>query len=65
MEIGEMIREGIASGEFREDIDPFIAVWIGGLISWIPTWYSSSGQRSAQEVIEYLVQAALRLAGAE
>lgn len=64
-QIGEMIREGVASGEFREDIDPFIAVWIGGLISWIPTWYSSSGQRSAEEVIEYLVQAALRLAGAE
>jgi AcrR family transcriptional regulator len=64
-QIGEMIREGVASGEFREDIDPFVAVWIGGLISWIPTWYSSNGQRSAEEVVEYLVQAALRLAGAE
>ncbi|WP_447756134.1 TetR/AcrR family transcriptional regulator [Sphingopyxis fribergensis] len=64
-QIGEMIRQGVASGEFRADVDPFVAVWIGGLISWIPTWYSSSGQRSAEEVIEYLVQAALRLAGAE
>lgn len=60
-----MIREGVASGEFRADIDPFIAVWIGGLISWIPTWYSPTGKRTADEVIEYLVEAALRLAGAE
>ena len=42
-----------------------MAVWIGGLISWIPTWYSPKGQRSAEDVVEYLVQAALRLAGAE
>ena len=34
-QIGTMIREGVASGEFRADIAPFIAVWIGGLISWI------------------------------
>ncbi len=64
-QIGELIRQGVCSGQFREDVDPFVAVWIGGLISWIPTWYSPSGQRSADEVVEYLVQAALRLAGAE
>lgn len=64
-QIGELIRKGVASGEFREDVDPFVAVWIGGLISWIPTWYSGKGKRSAQEVVDYLVQAALRLAGAE
>lgn len=64
-QIGELIREGIRAGEFREDVDPFVAVWIGGLISWIPTWYSAKGQRSADDVVEYLVQAALRLAGAE
>ena len=63
-QIGELIREGIRKGEFREDVDPFVAVWIGGLISWIPTWYSTKGQRPAEEVIEHLVQAALRLAGA-
>lgn len=64
-QIGELIREGVRSRQFREDVDPFVAVWIGGLISWIPTWYSPTGQRSADEVVEYLVQAALRLAGAE
>lgn len=64
-QIGELIREGIRAGEFREDVDPFVAVWIGGLISWIPTWYSPKGKRSADDVVEYLVQAALRLAGAE
>lgn len=64
-QIGELIREGVRAGEFREDVDPFVAVWIGGLISWIPTWYSAKGQRSADDVIDYLVQAALRLAGAE
>lgn len=64
-QVGELIRQGVANGEFREDIDPFVAVWIGGLISWIPTWYSVDGKRSADEVIQYLVQATLRLAGAE
>lgn len=64
-QIAELIRWGVASGEFAEDVDPFVAVWIGGLISWIPTWYSRGGQRTEAEVIEYLVQAALRLAGAK
>lgn len=63
-QIAELIRDGVASGEFGEDVDPFVAVWIGGLISWIPTWYSRGGQRTEEEVIKYLVQAALRLAGA-
>nr|WP_255704564.1 TetR/AcrR family transcriptional regulator [Erythrobacter sp. SN021] len=64
-QIAELIREGIEAGEFREDTDSFVAVWIGGLISWIPTWYSPGGQRSADDVIDQLVTAALRLAGAE
>ncbi|GMM92175.1 TetR/AcrR family transcriptional regulator [Qipengyuania sp. MTN3-11] len=64
-QIAELIREGVEAGEFREDTDSFVAVWIGGLISWIPTWYSRGGQRSADEVIDQLVAAALRLAGAE
>ncbi|MBY8335462.1 TetR/AcrR family transcriptional regulator [Alteriqipengyuania sp. NZ-12B] len=64
-QIAELIREGVEAGEFREDTDSFVAVWIGGLISWIPTWYSPGGQRSSGEVIDQLVTAALRLAGAE
>ena len=63
-QIGELIREGAESGEFGHDVDPLVAVWIGGLISWIPTWYSRHGKRSADETIDYLVKAALRLAGA-
>ncbi|GAB5349634.1 hypothetical protein TMRO357_01820 [Alteriqipengyuania sp. 357] len=64
-QIAELIDEGVEAGEFREDTDSFVAVWIGGLISWIPTWYSPDGQRSPEEVIDQLVTAALRLAGAE
>lgn len=64
-QIAELIREGVEAGEFREDTDSFVAVWIGGLISWIPTWYSRGGQKSEAEVIDQLVAAALRLAGAE
>ena len=63
-QIGNLIRDGVNAGEFEADVDPFVSVWIGGLISWIPTWYSRKGQRSAEEVIEHLVQASLRLAGA-
>lgn len=64
-QIAELIRKGVEAGEFREDTDSFVAVWIGGLISWIPTWYSRGGQRTADEVIDQLVAAAMRLAGAE
>ncbi|NIJ61188.1 TetR/AcrR family transcriptional regulator [Qipengyuania flava] len=64
-QIAELIREGVEAGEFREDTDSFVAVWIGGLISWIPTWYSPQGQKSAEDVIDQLVDAAMRLAGAE
>ena len=64
-QIAELIREGVEAGEFREDTDSFVAVWICGLISWIPTWYSPQGQKSAADVIDQLVDAAKRLAGAE
>lgn len=64
-QIAELIRKGVDAGEFRRDTDSFVAVWIGGLISWIPTWYSPNGQRSAEDVVNQLVAAAMRLAGAE
>lgn len=64
-QIAELIRKGVEAGEFRRDTDSFVAVWIGGLISWIATWYSPGGQRSAEEVVDQLVAAALRLAGAD
>ena len=38
--------------------------WIGGLISWIPNWYVPGGSRSADEVVEHIVDASMRLVGA-
>lgn len=37
------------------------SVWIGGLLSWIPTWYLPGGRRGEGEVVEELVTAVLRL----
>lgn len=40
------------------------SVWIGGLISWIPVWYTPGGRRREPEVVAELVSAVMRLVGA-
>lgn len=62
--IAMLLQHGTAQGEFTTDADSLVSVWIGGLISWIPVWYSRGGRRSDADVVDQLIDACLRLVGA-
>jgi hypothetical protein len=45
--------------------DPAVsAVWIGGLLSWIPVWYNPQGRLDPDQVAAEFVQAIDRIVGA-
>lgn len=62
--IAQLLRAGNRAGDFATDADSLVSVWVGGLISWIPVWFSPGGRRSEENVIDQLVDACLRMAGA-
>jgi TetR/AcrR family transcriptional regulator, cholesterol catabolism regulator len=55
-----IIREGAASGEFRSDVEPQVAVLgILGMFNWMHRWYRPDGPRSIVEIGEELVRMSL------
>ena len=47
----EIIQEGVASGEFRPDLDPKIVSFaMLGMCGWMHRWYAKDGQFSAEEI---------------
>lgn len=62
--IAKLIDDGVAAGEFDAGSHIMDAIWIGGLISWLPNWYSAGGKISRSEVLVGLVEAGIRLIGA-
>ena len=63
--IADEVEAGVRKRQFKVDDPGLAAVWIGGLISWIPNWYVPGGSRSAYEVVEPIVDASMRLVGAK
>ena len=59
--IGRLLQEGIRSGEFQVDEASVAATTIGGILSWLPTWYLPDGRLSSSEVITYTVRLILRM----
>jgi AcrR family transcriptional regulator len=55
-ELGELLREGQASGEFEIDDISLASLTIGGMLSWVSLWYSPEGKRSASEIIAHLIR---------
>ena len=54
-----IVRDGVASGEFRE-LDPATAALaVLGIASWTSWWYSPDGRKSPEELGEILVDVAL------
>lgn len=46
----DIIREGIAAGEFKP-VDPHVAaLLVLGACNWLPQWYSPSGKMSTEEI---------------
>jgi len=56
----EVIREGQAAGELRQDVDPQVTVLaVLGMFNWMHRWYRPDGRRSLIEIGEDLVQLSL------
>lgn len=56
----ETIRQGIASGEFRADLDPEIAaLGIIGSCDWVYQWYRPNGRAGADEIAATFAKMAL------
>ena len=48
-----LIEEGIASGEFRTDLDPrLVMLGIIGMLNWTHRWYTPDGKRTLGEIGE-------------
>ena len=62
--IANVVEDGEHRGQFKVADPGLAAVWIGGLLSWIPKWYVPGGSRSADEVVDHVVNASMRLVGA-
>ena len=53
----QVIRDGAASGEFRNDVDPQVAVLaILGMFNWMHRWYRPGGRRSLIDIGEEIVR---------
>jgi AcrR family transcriptional regulator len=59
--IGLLLQEGVQSGDFQVDEVSVAATTIGGILSWLPTWYLPDGRLSSSEVITYTVKLILRM----
>lgn len=56
----DIIREGIAAGEFKA-VDPHVAaLLILGACNWLPQWYSPSGKMSTDEITGLFTEVLLR-----
>lgn len=55
-ELGALLAEGQASGEFEIDDISLASITIGGMLSWVSLWYSPEGKRSASEIIAHLIR---------
>lgn len=52
LRLTELLEKGRASGEFELQHAQRSALWIGGLLTWIASWYHEGGKWSADEIIE-------------
>ena len=61
VEVAAILARGVREGDMRVANPSMTAVWIGGLLSWIPVWYSPVGRRKPDEIVSEFVAAVERL----
>jgi AcrR family transcriptional regulator len=62
--LSQLLREGVASGDFQlADVD-LTALAIGGMISWAYTWHRPSGRLALAELCERMADLTLQMVGA-
>lgn len=56
LRLAELLKQGTASGDFDVDDPLLTAVSIGGLVTWVASWYRPLGQWSQTEVIVHMIR---------
>ncbi|WP_416898724.1 MAG: TetR/AcrR family transcriptional regulator [Minwuia sp.] len=59
-----LVREGVEAGDFKVPDINIATLAIGGMVSWMFTWYRSGGRLSDEQLCDYMVQLALSMLGA-
>jgi AcrR family transcriptional regulator len=62
-EVSAMVARGVSEGDMRVADPSMVAVWIGGLLSWIPVWHNPVGRQQPDQVAAEFVSAVDRLVG--
>lgn len=62
--LSELLREGVAAGEFHITDVNVTALALGGMISWAYTWHRPEGRLTLENVCNTLAGLALRMVGA-
>lgn len=55
-ELAQLLREGNEAGEFQVPDPMMTAITIGGMVTWVSSWYSPTGKRTELEVITHVMQ---------
>jgi AcrR family transcriptional regulator len=63
-EVAAMVARGVGEGDMQVADPSMAAVWIGGLLSWIPVWHNPAGRQNPDQVAAEFVSAIDRLVGA-
>lgn len=56
LRLAELLKQGTSSGDFDVDDPLLTAVSIGGLVTWVASWYRPLGQWSQTEVIVHMIR---------
>ena len=62
--LADLLRQGVADGEFDLPDPGLSALALGGMISWAYTWYRPGGRLTIEETATQMADLALRMAGA-
>lgn len=64
-DLAALLRQGVAAREFDIEDVPLASLAIGGLISWMFTWYRPHGRLTQAELAEGMSRQVLKLVGAK
>ena len=58
-----LLEEGVAAGEFNVEDTRMTTLALGGMMSWVYTWYRASGRLVPKDIAQQMAAMALRVAG--
>jgi len=62
--LSALVAEGVRAGVFTVDDVGMATLAIGGMVSWLFTWYRAGGRLSDEHIAEHLTELVMRMLGA-